>query len=311
MNKLYCMGEALIDFTPRGEGVFCRNAGGAPANVAVCAARLGAPAAMITKLGRDMFGDYLENILSQNGVETDYVYRTSKANTALAFITLGEKGERSFTFYRNPSADMMLEEAEVESIPFVRGDILHFGSVDLVDYPVRKAHLAAIRRAKAAGATVSFDPNLRYNLWHSSEELISVVNAFWPLSDIVKVSEEELKAISGKNDEAAAVKFMFRGDVKLLFVTRGARGSSVYTVQDNEYSVPAEKCNCADTTGAGDGFTGAVLYKTLESGVVRGKLAEMGEELKKFLIAGNKVGAYVCERCGAIPAMPTHKEIFG
>lgn len=311
MNKLYCIGEAIVDFTPKGEGVFCRNAGGAPANVAVCASKLGAPAALITKLGRDMFGDFLESTLSENGVETQYIFRTSEANTALAFVSLSADGERSFTFYRNPSADMLLKEEEVEWIPFVRGDILHFGSVDLVDYPVRKAHLAAIRRAKAAGATVSFDPNLRGNLWKSAEEMISAVNAFLPLSDIVKVSEEELFAISGMRDEAAAVKFMFRGDVKLLFVTRGARGSSVYTAQGGVYSAPAKKCAIKDTTGAGDGFTGAVLYKILESGIVRGKLAEMGAELEEYLAVANKVGGRVTEQYGAISAMPSHKEIFG
>ena len=309
MHKLYCIGEALIDFTPCGEGVYRRNAGGAPANVAVCAAKLGAQSAMITKLGKDLFGDYLVKTLEECGVDLKYVTRTDKADTALAFIGTDGSGEPLFAFYRNPSADMLLEEEDVEDIPFEKGDILHFGSVDLVDYPVRKAHLAAIRRAKAAGAAISFDPNLRFNLWKNKEELISAVNAFAPLSDIIKVNERELYAISGTDDEEAAVKYMFRGDVKLLFVTRGDRGASVYTLEGATYSCPAVKCDLADVTGAGDGFMGAVLYKLLESGITRGKLSEPGEEIKEYIAFGNAVASHVASRIGAIPAMPLLKEI--
>ncbi len=310
LHKLYCIGEALIDFTPCGEGRYQRNAGGAPANVAVCAAKLGAPAAMITKLGKDMFGDYLVDTLKSCGVDTQFIFRTDKADTALAFIS-EEGSEPKFAFYRNPSADMLLEEEDVESVPFEKGDILHFGSVDLVDYPVRKAHLAAIRRAKAAGAAISFDPNLRFNLWKSKEDLISAVNAFVPMSDIIKVNEKELLTISDTDNEEAAVKYMFRGDAKLLFITRGGSGASVYTVEGKHYTVPAENCDCIDATGAGDGFMGAVLYKLLESGITRGKLSEPGEEIKDYLSFGNKVASRVVARVGAIPAMPSRKEIFG
>lgn len=310
MHKLYTIGEALIDFTPCGEGRYARNAGGAPANVAVCAAKLGANSAIVSKLGEDMFGDYLINTLKGEGVDVGYISRTRAANTALAFVTLTE-GERSFTFYRNPSADMLLFESDVEDVPFEKGDILHFGSVDLVDYPVRKAHTRAIQRARMAGATISFDPNLRFNLWRSGEELLSSVNAFLPNADVLKLSEDELFAIAGTADEEQAVKFMFRGEVKLIFVTRGGRGATVYTAGGKTYSVPAEKVSCVDSTGAGDCFTGTILFQLLRDGVVRGKLGECADELEIYLRTANRAAGLCVSRFGAIPAMPSYDELFG
>ena len=214
MNTLYAIGEMLIDFTAQETGVleravtFRKNAGGAPANVAVCVAKLGKRANMITKLGRDAFGNFLVETLEREHVGTDYVFRTEEANTALAFVARDERGERTFSFYRNPSADMLLDGSEVERIPFERGDILHFCSVDLCDAPVRGAHRVAIERARAAGALVSFDPNLRYSLWKSGEELLATVREFLPLADIVKVSDEELVDITGiREEKAAALSF--------------------------------------------------------------------------------------------------------
>ena len=311
MGKVYAIGEMLIDFTPYGEeGVFKRNAGGAPANVAVCVARLGGKSAVVTKLGKDLFGDYLVGVLQRENVDASYVYRTDCANTALAFVTLGEGGERSFSFYRNPSADLFLQEEEAEAIPFVKDDILHFGSVDLVDYPVRQAHKKAIARAKAAGAIVSFDPNLRYNLWKDPQELLSTVNTFVPYADIVKVSEEELADITGIAEEKQAVQKLFRGDVRLVFVTRGGNGASVYTKDGKEFTAPSDRANCVDTTGAGDTFVGAILYQLQKSGKSRDQL-DQSQDLKRWLHFANKAAWFVVQRPGAIPAMPSETEVFG
>ena len=311
MGKVYAIGEMLIDFTPYGEeGVFKRNAGGAPANVAVCVARLGGASAVVTKLGKDLFGDYLVSVLQKEKVDAKFVYRTDSANTALAFVTLGEGGERSFSFYRNPSADLFLSAEEVSQIPFQKDDILHFGSVDLVDYPVRQAHENAIARAKAAGAIVSFDPNLRYNLWKDPQDLLNTVNAFIPYADVVKVSEEELADITGISDEMQAVNKLFRGDVRLIFVTRGGKGASVYTKGGRVFTACSERANCVDTTGAGDTFVGAVLFQLLQSGKSRDGL-DCIEDFDRWLHFANTAARYVVQRAGAIPAMPFAAEVFG
>ncbi len=312
MNTLYAIGEMLIDFTARETGVleiaenFHKNAGGAPANVAVCVAKLGKRASIITKLGKDPFGNFLVNTLAQDNVGTQYVFRTGKANTALAFVSRDEKGERSFSFYRNPSADMLLEEEEVSAIPFRAGDILHFGSVDLCDAPVRKAHIAAIRRAREAGALVSFDPNLRYNLWESADELLRVVREFIPSADILKVSEEELLDITGIEDEKQAVGSLFRGNVKLIFVTKGKGGASAYTKTLSAWEPTDTQSAVVDTTGAGDSFIGAVLYQLLG----REMRPFTAEELSAIMRVANRVATIVVSREGAIPAMPTHDEVF-
>ena len=217
MKKVYAAGEVLIDFIAGRKGeadnadVFYRNAGGAPANVAVCVSKLGGNSAVITKLGNDMFGKFLKETLEKAGVDTEYVRFTDEANTALAFVSLDENGERSFSFYRKPSADMLLGAADVADVSFDTTDVLHFGSVDLIDAPVRKAHDALIEKARKSGATVSFDPNLRYSLWKSKDELLETVRRYIPLADVIKVSEEELADITGEADmKKAAVSSPFR-----------------------------------------------------------------------------------------------------
>ena len=312
MNTLYAIGEMLIDFTAQEAGVlesavtFRKNAGGAPANVAVCVAKLGKRANVITKLGNDAFGNFLSETLMRENVGTDFVFRTDAANTALAFVARDENGERSFSFYRNPSADMLLNEDEVQKIPFEKGDILHFGSVDLCDAPVKKAHIAAIGKARKAGAIISFDPNLRYSLWKSADELLDTVRAFLPLADLIKVSDEELFDITGIADERKAVTSLFQGEVKIVFVTKGKGGASVYTKETETWQPADTNCKVIDTTGAGDSFIGTILYQLLGRGIE----GLTREEFSEMLFRANRAAAVVVSREGAIPAMPTRKEVF-
>ncbi|MCM1219721.1 MAG: carbohydrate kinase [Lachnospiraceae bacterium] len=313
MKTLYAIGEMLIDFTAQETGLlssgftFRKNAGGAPANVAVCVAKLGGKANVITKLGKDGFGAFLEDTLRKEGVGTDYVFTTDEANTALAFVSRDANGERDFTFYRNPSADMLLNKGEVQSIPFEEGDILHFGSVDLCDAPVKEAHKVAIESAREAGAIISFDPNLRYSLWESATELLNTVRSFLPLADILKVSEEELYDITGINDEEAAAKSLFRGHVQVIFVTKGGDGAAVYTKELYASASVDKTSPVVDTTGAGDSFIGTVLYQILE----RGGIEEFTEsELTTILERANRAATYVVAHEGAIPAMPIKKSVF-
>lgn len=200
MSTIYCIGEALIDFIPLEKGkalkdveAFMKAPGGAPANVAAAVAKFGGSSALITKLGYDSFGDFLVEKLEEAGVNTDKILRTEEANTGLAFVSLREDGERDFSFYRKPSADLLLTEEEIEESWFESNDILHFCSVDLVESPMKRAHLKAIRAAKERGTIISFDPNVRLPLWDSPEECRSTIQKFIPLADIIKVSHEELE----------------------------------------------------------------------------------------------------------------------
>lgn len=316
MNKLVAIGEALIDFTAQEKGDllsvngFEKNAGGAPANVAVCVARLGGRAAFVSKLGQDAFGNYLLKVLSENNVDVTNVLRTDQANTALAFVALDEKGERNFSFYRNPSADMLLGEDEISSCLMWEGDILHFCSVDLIDAPVRAAHRRAIEYAEAAGSLISFDPNLRQNLWRSEEKMLSAVREFLPRCNLLKVSEEELLAIAGKETESAALQQMFQGNVTMVLVSRGGHGASVFLRSGEQFSVPGEMVTQVDSTGAGDVFIGTFLYQILENGITVNSLNSSAELLQQFLFYANHAAALSVTKRGAIPSMPFYEDVF-
>ena len=194
MKKVISIGEALIDFIPHEKGValkdvsnFFRVAGGAPLNVAAAVAKLGGKAQMLTKLGVDGFGDHILEEVSPLGVDVSKVLRTKEANTALAFVSLKEDGERDFSFYRNPSADMLLNESEINKEWFNDCHSLHFCSVDLIDCPMKEAHKKAIDCAIDNNSIISFDPNVRLPLWNSEDECRKAILEFLPFAHIVKI----------------------------------------------------------------------------------------------------------------------------
>lgn len=316
MHQLIAIGEALIDFTALERGDlssvshFERNAGGAPANVAVCVARLGGRAALLSKLGRDAFGDHLVAVLAENNVDVSYILRTDRANTALAFVALDEKGERSFSFYRNPSADMLLSADEIPDRLFRSGDILHFCSVDLIDAPVCGAHRRAIEYADKSGAMISFDPNLRPNLWETEEKMLAAVRSFLPCCHLLKVSEEELLSISGERTEHAALNAVFRGKVMAVLISRGSRGASIALRDGTLLSVPGERVDQIDSTGAGDVFIGTFLFQLLADRFTVGSLCGRAEALRRYLRYANHAAAISVTRRGAIASMPTYAEVF-
>jgi fructokinase len=309
VGKLYCIGEALIDFIALQKGTELKNVstfekipGGAPANVAAAVARYGGKASLITKLGNDAFGDFLIDILKQSDVEVDKISRTNEANTALAFVSIKEDGERDFSFYRNPSADLLLGEHEIQSDWFSQGDILHFCSVDLVESPMKYAHRKAIEVAKSRGSIVSFDPNIRLSLWDDSTACRETVRTFLPLAHIIKVSDEELEFITGISDVNEAIQSLFVGDVIAVVYTRGSKGAELYT-KEGTYQSPGFKVTVADTTGAGDAFIGGFLYKLLEKDVQVASLAQfLNVYHKEILEFANASGALTASVKGAIPA---------
>lgn len=313
MPTVFTIGEALIDFIPAEKGVglkevdsFSKAAGGAPANVACVVARLGKQSAFIGKLGTDAFGDFLLETLVNTGVDTSRVLRTSEANTALAFVSLKADGNRDFSFYRNPSADMLLKEEEIDDGWFMDGDILHFCSVDLIEAPVKYAHLKAIQLARKVGTLISFDPNVRLPLWHDPEACRRTILEFLPLSDIVKISDEELLFITGFEDEIKAIRSLFVGNVKHVIYTRGAKGASWYT-RHFEVSVPGRHVNVVDTTGAGDAFVGSLLSQIVDESNFRNHVSQ--ETIERMLKFANTAASITTTRTGAISSLPTRKEV--
>lgn len=316
MGKLYSIGEALIDFIALQKGAelkdvptFEKVPGGAPANIAVAVAKLGGRSSLITKLGSDAFGDHLLDVLKENGVETDKVSQTDEAKTALAFVSVKEDGERDFSFYRNPSADMLLSEDEIRKDWFEEGDILHFCSVGLVESPMKYAHRKAIGAIKERGGIVSFDPNIRLTLWSDHDECRRTVTSFLPFAHLVKVSDDELEFITGIKNEWEAIDSLFKGDVRAVVYTKGEKGAELY-MKNGHFQSPGYPIKVADTTGAGDAFIGAFLYQLLESDVRASKLASfLNAHHVEVLSFANAAGALTASVQGAIPALPTRVQI--
>lgn len=316
MSTLFAIGEVLIDFIPQQKGQalkdvisFERAPGGAPANVAAAVSKLGGQSAMLTKLGSDAFGDFLLEKLMEAGVGTKHIIRTSEANTALAFVSLREDGERDFSFYRKPCADLLMTADEVDESLFHPGDILHFCSVDLVESPMKHAHIKAIDQAKQRGALISFDPNVRLPLWENPDTCRETILAFVPKAHLVKISDEELEFITGISDEEAAIASLFTGDVKAVVYTRGAAGASLF-VNENEMQADGFSVQVQDTTGAGDAFIGGFLFKLLQAGTtpenLLSNLEQHGEEIVCF---SNAAGAITATGKGAISSLPSLQQI--
>ncbi|MBQ1406531.1 MAG: carbohydrate kinase [Eubacterium sp.] len=309
--KITCIGEILIDLTQTGTDengipIFKANPGGAPANVAVCASRLGADTAFIGCVGRDQFGDQLKSVLIDNRVDADTLMTTDQASTTIALVTVDENGERSFTFLRKPGADTLIEPGKAAAAA-VQADILHFGSVSLTDTTCRDTIMAAVRSAKESGTAITYDPNYRAALWPNEEYAIKTMRMPLPYCDIVKISDEETELMTGyKNPRAAAaelIRIMRNGadSPKLVLVTLGAEGA-LWRYGDREGTVPGISVKIADTNGAGDTFFGAVLSKI----AARGGLADMtDDEIDSIVRFANKAASVTISRPGAIPAMPT------
>lgn len=315
MRKLYGIGEALIDFIPNVKNSelkdveqFSRQVGGAPANVVSVARKMGASTEMVTQLGNDAFGDIIVETLSNLGVGTQFIRRTDVANTALAFVSLKEDGQRDFSFYRKPSADMLYKADYLDEISINPNDILHFCSVDLVESDMKQAHQAMIDKFKSANGTIVFDPNVRLPLWHSAEACKETIQAFIPKANIIKVSDEELEFITGEADEESAIQSLFQGSVVAVIYTQGPNGASIILKDGTKIYHEGFKVKAVDTTGAGDAFIGAAISRILLSDEVNMTklLKEEGQAILQF---SNFVAAKVTTKYGAIESIPTLEEV--
>lgn len=313
MFDITTVGEILIDLTQtgisdKGIPIYNANPGGAPANVAVAASKLGAKTAFIGKVGNDSFGRFLCDTLQKYNVSTDGVITDKSANTTLAVVSVNENGERSFAFYRKNSADTLLSENEIIDLQLRNTHILHFGSVSLTAEPSRTATISAVKRAKSFGAVISYDPNYRESLWSSLDEAVEQMKKPLDLVDILKVSDEELPLISGKIDVEDGAKYLCdKYNIKLVLVTLGAKGA-YYRFKDCAGIVDGVSVTVADTNGAGDTFFGAFLSRMVYMG--KYKPSDLTEdEIKDMLAFSNNAAAITTSRSGAIPAMPTIGEI--
>lgn len=317
MKKVISIGEALIDFIPHEKGValkevssFLRVAGGAPLNVAAAVSKLGGKSQMITKLGVDGFGDHILGEVKPLGVDVSKVLRTKEANTALAFVSLKEDGERDFSFYRNPSADMLLEESEVKKEWFEDCHSMHFCSVDLIECPMKYAHKKAIEFALENKSIISFDPNVRLPLWDSEDACRDAIMEFLPLAHVVKISDEELEFVTGYDNMDEAKEVLFKGNVNMVLFTKGKDGAEAYT-KDRVVKIPGNIVDVVDTTGAGDSFIGSFLFKLLEDDVNMEQLNSISDEkLREYLTFANAYAAYSTTKKGAIGSYATLDEII-
>ena len=305
------IGEILIDLTQTGvnaAGVpqFSANPGGAPANVAVAAARLGAKTAFWGKVGDDGFGAYLRKVLAENGVDGSGL-RTGSQPTTMAIVSVDETGERSFRFLRGADRDICPEEVDEEAV--LRSRILHFGSVSLTAGMCRSATIFAARTAHKHGGLVSYDPNYRPPLWANQAEAAEWMTIPLPLVDIIKLAEEELPLLTGVTDLEEGTRVLEDRGLSLIMVTLGGEG--VFCRWRGEtWRQPGIPVKVADTNGAGDTFLGAVLSRLCRRGEKPLEGLER-PELEDILAFANRAAAFTCSRSGAIPAMPTLAELEG
>lgn len=308
MSKLVCLGELLIDFQSKGTGSlkdtseFVKKAGGAPANVCVQATKLGVESVYLTQVGADGFGDFLIESLKAEGVDTSMIKQSKDYDTSLAFVSFKAGGEREFSFYRRTAADLHFSASDFDGCKFDRGDMFEFGSVALATEDARAAHKALIARAKASGAKVCFDPNLRLALWSDHEELKRVVNEFFALSDIIKIGDDELAFVTGKSEKDAVAQILGHG-AEIVAVTRGSKGATLYLSSGEVIDNKGYKVNAVDTTGAGDSFFGGLLAELIDT-QSSGKV-----NYADILAFACKCGSYTTTGYGAIAAMGDRDKI--
>ena len=317
-NKtLIAIGEALIDFIPDKRGckfsevtAFAPKLGGAPTNVCGAYTRLGGKSRILTQLGDDPFGHKILEELNGYGIDTSCVKLTDKANTALAFVCLEADGNRTFSFYRKPSADMLYDAESVQSEYFDDAYALHFCSVSLGDFPMKEAHRAAIKEMHSRRGIVSFDPNLRPQLWADPDAMIKTVLEFLPDADIIKISDEEIELITGEKEIEKALPKLFIGNVKMVIYTCGKHGAYAYTRSGISAHSDARKVKVLDTTGAGDGFIGSFLWKLRQLNITLENIEKITEkELEECLAFSNEFCTLSVQKAGAINSYPELSDV--
>lgn len=316
MNKksfdVTALGELLIDFTENGTSsqgnpLMEANPGGAPCNVLAMLERLGKKTAFIGKVGRDMFGEQLKTAVQEVGIDTRNLIMDETVHTTLAFVHTYPDGDRDFSFYRNPGADMMLTKDEVQKDLIESSRIFHFGTLSSTHAGVREATRHAIELAKAAGCIVTFDPNLRPPLWNSLEDAKAEIEYGMTKCDVLKISDNEVEFLFGTSDyDKGAAIIREKYNIPLVLITMGKEGSRAYYKDLRVEAAPFLQENTIETTGAGDTFCASTLNYVLDHGLEN--LTE--ENLKELLTFANAAASLITTRKGALRVMPDRQEVL-
>lgn len=309
MGKIVALGEVVADIY-RDEGdssvemPFTARPGGAPANVAVAASRLGTEAAFVGSVGDDLFGNFILDALEAEGVDTGGVRRCDPpTRTSLAFVEIDEEGDREFTFYRtDPAADELLSPDDISEELFSGASFVNFGSIPLIKDPVASAIQEAAKLAGERGVSVAFDVNFREHLWESVEAAREAVDPLLDLSRIVKLSDDELSPLLGVESSEEAAATLLDRDVELVLVSLGPDGA-FYATTEFSGTVPAFEVKVVDATGAGDAFLAATLSHLSE------KESFDEESVREAASRGTAAGAFACTDYGAMSALPTKEEL--
>ena len=314
MDKVYdvvALGELLIDFTEhgmseQGNTMFEANPGGAPCNVLAMLEKLGKKTAFIGKVGKDTFGEQLKKTVEELGIYTGNLLVDEEVHTTLAFVHTAADGDRDFTFYRNPGADMMLRKEEVSEELVKRAKIFHFGTLSSTHEKVKEATRFAIEVAKKAGCLLSFDPNLRVPLWDDLTDAKNEIEYGLKQCDILKISDNEVEFLCGTTDYAAAAKGLaYKYGIKVVFVTMGKEGSLAFYNDDMVMEPAVIQKGTIETTGAGDTFCASALNFILEYGI-----DNLDEKLlREILTFANAAASIITTRKGALRVMPHESEV--
>lgn len=313
MNKRFdviAMGELLVDFTmsgtsSQGNNVFEACPGGAPCNVLALLNKMGKKTAFFGKVGKDQFGTMLRSTVEEAGIDVSHLLTDDEVNTTLAFVHTFPDGDREFSFYRNPGADMMLTEDEVDEEFLAQARLFHFGTLSMTHDGVRAATKKALQTAKEKGLLVSFDPNLRPPLWSSLELAKEQMEYGFQNCDILKISDNEIQFVSGKEDYDEGIRYLQETyHIPLILLTMGKDGSRAY-YKDLRVERAGFSCKTIETTGAGDTFCGSSLNYLLDHDFENLTETELGE----MLTFANAAAAIVTTRKGAIKAMPEREEV--
>jgi len=316
MSKKYdviALGELLIDFTEngisdQGNPIFEANPGGAPCNVLAMLAGLGYKTGFIGKVGNDMFGTQLKNAITEVGISADGLIMDNEVHTTLAFVHTFEDGDRDFSFYRNPGADMMLKASDLDESMLAGCRIFHYGSLSMTAEGCFEATKQAIALAKGSGAIITYDPNLREPLWDNLQHAKEKIGYGMSQCDVMKISDNEIQWFTGEEDYYKGVEKLREAypNLKLILVSLGKEGSMAFSGNNSVMVAPFLQKNTIETTGAGDTFCASVLHYILSNGLKEYSV----DELKEMLEYANAAASIVTTRRGALRVMPKNDEVI-
>ncbi|MCL9773777.1 aminoimidazole riboside kinase [Vibrio methylphosphonaticus] len=302
MNRVWLSGDAVVDLIPEGDTSYLKCPGGAPANVAVAITRLGGDSAFFGRVGDDPLGRFMKQVLSDEGVSTEYMILDAQQRTSTVIVDLDAQGERSFTFMVKPSADQFLVQEDIPK--FEAKQWLHLCSIALANEPSRSSTMSAMESIKAAGGFVSFDPNLREEVWANPNEIRTVVLKAIEMADVVKFSDDELLYLTNTETLQEGLARIAPLNIPLVLVTQGAKGALLIH-QGCQQLISGQKMHPIDTTGAGDAFVGGLLVRLAQSDEWN-NIATIMEAVQW----GNGCGALATTKKGAMTALPTQCELM-